>query len=312
MSSRRRWLGWAATAALAPPWAGGAVAAAAPATGPPLARTLPSTGEAVCPVGMGTWLTFDFDTGDPGLLAQRRAVLQTFFAAGGQVVDSSPMYGHAEEALGLLLGPARAAVPQAAPLFCATKVWTPVTALGRTQMQRSLDLWRLPRSDLMQVHNLLNWRGHLATLREWRAAGRTRLVGITTSHGRAHDEVRAIVRSERLDALQITYNPADRSAEPLIALAADRGLAVLINRPFDGGAALSRLAGRPLPGLARELGCASWASFVLKWELSLPGVTCVIPATTRVDHMLQNMAALQGPQPDAGLRARMLAAMEAA
>lgn len=275
-----------------------------PATpGTLLQRAVPSSGERIPAVGLGTWLTFDLPTNDVEGMARRRRVLERFFAGGGRLVDSSPMYGHAEAVMGELL-----ARPEPR-LFSATKVWTGLPLYGPTQMRRSLALWQLPRFDLMQVHNLLSWRSHLKTLREWQAEGRTRYIGVTTSHGRAPDEVRHILQTERIDLLQVTYSPADRSAEPLIALAAERGVAVIVNRPFDGGALLARLAGQPLPAIARELQCESWAALVLKWTLANPAVTCAIPATTNPLHVAQNMAALQGPLPNERQRAALLSAM---
>jgi diketogulonate reductase-like aldo/keto reductase len=290
-----------------------ALALAAPAARLPaqpaglLERIIPASGERIPAVGLGTWLTFDVRIDDTAAMARRQAVLERFFADGGRVIDSSPMYGHAEAVLGQLL-------PRPAPrLFAATKVWTPIGPYGTTQMRRSLALWKLARVDLMQVHNLLAWRAHLPTLREWKARGLTRLVGITTSHGRAHDEVREILDTQRgIDVLQITYNPADRSAEPLLERAADKGIAVIVNRPFDGGALLDRLARTPLPPLAAELGCAHWATLVLKWELAHPAVTVAIPATTNPQHAAQNLAALRGPLPDAKQRAAILVAIDAA
>jgi diketogulonate reductase-like aldo/keto reductase len=286
-----------------------AAAAAAPlvarAATPVLTRPIATSGERLPAVGLGTWLTFDVRPDDVGAAARRGEVLGAFFAGGGTLIDSSPMYGYAERLLGTLLRERVGARP-----FSATKVWTPSTAYGPTQMAQSLRLWGLARCDLMQVHNLLNVEGHLETLRRWKEEGRTRYLGITTSHGRGHDEVERLLRRERLDFLQITYSPADRSAEPLLALAAERGVAVIVNRPFDGGALLQRLRGRPLPALARELEAESWAALVLKWELAHPAVTCAIPATTDPAHCAQNMAALRGPSPDARQRAAILAAID--
>lgn len=304
MNTRRQLLqaATATGAALAvPSWAQTPAASAAQ-----LQRAIPSSGERIPAVGLGTWLTFDLPINDVEGMARRRQVLERFFAGGGRLVDSSPMYGHAEAVMGELL-----ARPEPR-LFSATKVWTGLPLYGPTQMRRSLALWRLQRVDLMQVHNLLSWRTHLKTLREWQAEGRTRYIGVTTSHGRAPDEVRHILQTERIDVLQITYSPADRSAEPLIALAAERGVAVIVNRPFDGGALLSRLEGRPLPPIARDLQCESWAALVLKWTLSNPAVTCAIPATTNPLHVAQNLAALQGPLPDAKQRAALLPAIVSA
>lgn len=287
-----------------------ALALAAPlsarAQAPLLMRTIPATGETLPAVGLGTWLTFDIRIDDTPAMARRQLVIDRFFADGGHLIDSSPMYGHAEAVLGELL-------PRPAPrLFSATKVWTPLGAYGPTQLRRSLGLWKLPRVDLMQVHNLLAWRDHLKTLRDWKARGLTRLVGITTSHGRAHDEVREILATEPgIDVLQITYNPSDRSAEPLLDHAAAKGIAVIVNRPFDGGDLLQRLVRVPLPPVATELGCAHWATLVLKWELAHPAVTVAIPATTNPEHVAQNLAALRGPLPDAKQRAAIFAAMQA-
>jgi diketogulonate reductase-like aldo/keto reductase len=277
--------------------AAAALPAVAAASEPLLTRAIPSSGERVPAVGLGTWLTFHVALGNATAMAKRRAVLERFFAGGGRVIDSSPMYAQAEAVLGELL-------PRPEPrLFSATKVWTALGPYGPTQMRRSLSLWKLPRVDLMQVHNLLSWRSHLPTLREWKAQGLARHIGITTSHGRDHDLVREILQTERgIDVLQITYSPADRSAEPLLELAANKGVAVIINRPFDGGDLLARLANVPLPPVAAELGCQHWATLVLKWELAHPAVTVAIPATTNPEHIDQNLAALRGPLPDARQR----------
>lgn len=273
-----------------------------------LERALPRTGERWSAVGLGTWLTFHIDIGDVEAMAARREVLRSFFAGGGMLIDSSPMYATAEQVLGELLGAARAG----APLVAASKVWTPIGALGDAQMARSLAIWRLPRFDLMQVHNLLAWREHLKTLRRWKDEGRARLLGVTTSHGSKHDEMERVLKAEShaLEFMQITYNPVDRRAEPLMQMAADRGLGVIVNRPFDGGDLLRRLARAPLPGIARELGCSTWAALVLKWELAFAPVTCVIPATTRADHVAQNLAAMQGPLPDTRQRAALTTIFE--
>lgn len=271
---------------------------------PSLTRPIPRTGERVPAVGLGTWLAFDVPITDVAALARRQAVVDRFLAEGGRVVDSSPMYGHAESVLGETLP------RDAARVFAVGKVWTPVPLYGPTQMRRSLRQWRRTQLDVMLVHNLLAWRGHLKTLREWQGEGRVRLIGLSTSHGRAHDEVAEILARERgLDVLQITYNPADRSAEPLLERAAALGIAVMINRPFDGGDLLARLARVPLPPLAAELGCAHWATLVLKWELAHPAVTVAIPATTNPEHAAQNLAALRGPLPDARTREAITRAM---
>lgn len=278
---------------------------AQPAT---LTRAIPRTGERLPAVGMGTWLTFDVGEA-PAERAQRRRVLEEFFAAGGGMIDSSPMYGRAEKVVGDLLQQ----VPHAGKLFSATKVWTAFDRVGRAQMNDSLKLWGLARFDLQQIHNLLNWRGHVKSLREWKGEGRVRYIGVTTSHGRAHDELEAILRREPFDFVQFTYSLADRSVEQrLLPLAAERGIAVIANRPFDGGALLDRLQHRKLPPWAREIDCANWAQLCLKWIVAHPAVTCVIPATANPAHMAENMGALRGRQPDAGMRRRMLEYVERA
>ncbi len=302
---RRRVLGLSLSApwlAMAQPAVAVAVARAAE---PLLMRTIASSGERVPAVGLGTWLAFHVALGNTPALAQRRTVLERFFAGGGRLIDSSPMYAQAEGVLGELLPR-----PEAR-LFSATKVWTALGPYGPTQMRRSLALWKLPRVDLMQVHNLLSWQSHLPTLREWKTQGLARHIGITTSHGRDHDLVKRVLETERgIDVLQITYSPADRSAEPLLDLAAKKGVAVIINRPFDGGELLSRLARVPLPPVAAELGCAHWATLVLKWELANPAVTVAIPATTNPEHVDQNLAALRGALPGAQQREAIWRAMQ--
>jgi len=283
----------------------------------PLRRPIPKTGEAISAVGLGTWLTFD--VGDEVVSRTRRLqVLQAFFAAGGGMIDSSPMYGRAERVLGELLPQ----VDHAGRLFAATKVWTAFGRVGPTQMAESLRLWgkgadgRVPgreprRFDLMQVHNLLNWPEHLKTLRAWKEQGRCRYIGVTTSHGNRHDEMLRVLKGEPLDFMQITLNLADRSALPLIELAASRGVAVIVNRPFDGGLLFNRIGQRPVPEAAREAGCASWAQACLKWILAHPAVTCAIPATTDPAHASENMGAALGGLPDAAQQRRIAAAFDA-
>lgn len=265
-----------------------------------LTRPIPASGERIPAVGMGTWLTFDVGDGVTER-TQRRRVLEDFFGAGGGMIDSSPMYGRAEKVVGDLLPQ----VDHRGRLFSATKVWTVFDRVGPVQMEESLRLWRLPRLDLIQVHNLLNWRAHLKTLRAWKDAGRIRYIGVTTSHGRKHDEMAAILRSEPIDFMQITYNLTDPSAEPLLGLAANRGVAVIVNRPFDGGWLFDRVGSAALPDWAAEFDCANWAQFFLKWILAHPAVTCAIPATRQPAHMRQNMGALHGRLPDAATRRRM-------
>lgn len=262
-------------------------------------RAIPATGEPIPAVGMGTWLTFDVA---PGAERDARlAVLREFFAGGGALLDSSPMYGYAEAVLGEL-------VPKARParVFNATKVWTPTRYLGVRQMEKSFAHWGVRRFDLVQVHNMLDWETHLVTLKDWKAAGRIRHIGITTSHGRRHDALEAALKRERFDFVQFSYSFADRDAEKrLLPLAADRGAAVIVNRPFDGGDLFGVVKGKPLPGWAREIDCANWAQVFLKFVISHPAVTCAIPATSSPAHMREDIGALAGRLPDAALRRRM-------
>ncbi len=292
MHRRHFLLGLAALAALCP-------GHAAPAS--LLERTIPSSGERLPVIGMGTWITFNVNR-DPVSMAPLLPVLRTFFERGGALIDSSPMYGTAEAVLGELLEQ----VQERDRLFSATKVWTPGQRMGERQMERSRELWRLPRFDLMQVHNLLDWEAHLETLRNWKAEGRIRYIGITTSHGRRHEDMEQIMERMPLDFVQFTYNVLDREAERrLFPLARERGLAVIINRPFRGGSLFGRVHNRPLPGWAAEIDCQNWAQVFLKFIVSHPTVTCAIPATSKVEHMRQNMGAVTGRLPDAALRKRM-------
>ncbi len=275
----------------------GAMALPGAAQAPASTRPIASSGERLPPVGLGTWITFDVT--DAPARRVRGEILRAFFDAGGRLVDSSPMYGASEETLG-------AAMPQnAAPLFAASKVWTVGALAGRRQMENSRSLWKVKRFDLLQVHNLLDWEAHLATLRRMKADGRVRYIGVTTSHGLRHDIAEKIMREEPIDFVQITYNVNDQSAEGLFAVAADRGIAVIVNRPFDGGNLFGARTAKPLPGWGAELGCSTWAEAFLKFVLSQPAVTCAIPATSRLAHLRENMRALSGQVPDAAMRRRI-------
>lgn len=304
--SRRHFLGTVGVAMAAPLLgAGGGPAAPAPA-GEVIRKPIPSTGERIPVVGLGTSRTF---AAAPG--PERRAlapVLQVFFDRGGTLIDSSPMYAPAEEVLGELLAATRHGA-----VFAATKVWTDGAGAGVAQMEQSRRLWGVPRFDLMQIHNLRDWAVHLETLKAWKAAGKIRYVGITTSHGRDHDELERALAREPFDFVQLSYNLEDREAEErLLPLAAARGVAVLVNRPFQLGGLFDRVRSRALPPWAGELGIASWAQFFLKFAVSHPAVTCAIPATSKVKHMEDNMAAARGRLPDAAERARMLRYVEEA
>ena len=229
------------------------------------ARPIPSSGERLPPVGLGTWITFDVT--DAAARRARGEILRAFFEAGGRLVDSSPMYGASEETIG-------ASMPaNAGPLFAASKVWTVGALAGRRQMENSRALWRVKRFDLLQVHNFLDWETHLATLKRMKAEGHVRYVGVTTSHGRRHDLAEQIMREEKIDFMQFTYNVNDRSAEPLFAIAADRAVAIIVNRPFDGGGVFGAKTAKLLPGWGAELGCSTWAEALLKFVVSQPAVT---------------------------------------
>jgi diketogulonate reductase-like aldo/keto reductase len=234
--------------------------------------------------------------------------LDTLFESGGSVIDSSPMYGAAEGVVGDLL--AQMKTPREKP-FIATKVWIRGREAGIAQMRQSMKLLRVSRLDLMQVHNLVDWRTHLATLREWKREKRIRYLGVTHYESSAYGELESIMRSEKLDFVQLNYALDDRAAEErLLPLAAERGIAVLVNRPFGGGGLLRRLRDRPLPSLAGEIGCTSWGQFLLKFVLGNPAVTCVIPGTGKPEHMREDAAAGFGSFPDAAMRAKMAASIE--
>ena len=266
-----------------------------------ITRAIPATGETLPVVGLGTWLSFDVGAAESAARRARGDILRAFMAAGGRVVDSSPMYGSSEAVVGAELQ--RSA---GARVFAATKVWTVGGLAGRRQMEHSASLWHLPRLDLMQVHNLLDWETHWPTLKAWKSEGRVRYIGMTTSHGRRHDELEALLKRERMDFVQFTYNLADRQVESvLLPLAADRGTAVIVNRPFDGGDLFGAKTAKPLPGWARDIDCRSWAEAFLKWIAAHPAVTCAIPATSQLAHLNENVRALRGPLPDAALRRRI-------
>lgn len=268
-----------------------------------LTKPIPRTGEALPVVGMGTWITFNVGN-DPEALAVRTEILRAFFAAGGGMIDSSPMYGSAEAVLGRVLP----RINQTQGLFSATKVWTGSAEAGPIEIAESRRLWGVDRFDLLQVHNLLAWEPHLETLKAMKAEGRLRYLGVTTSHGRRHRELEQVMRDEPLDFVQLTYNIVDREAERrLLPLAQERGIAVIANRPFRRKALIHRAEGNPLPGWAAEVGCENWAQALLKYIVSHPAVTCAIPATSQVAHMRENMAAAAEPLPDAALRRRMAA-----
>jgi diketogulonate reductase-like aldo/keto reductase len=287
---RRTLLQWSCLAAAVP-------ALAQPA---PLTRAIPSTGEQIPRVGLGSWITFNVGN-DPPARAQCVEVMRAFLEAGGRLIDSSPMYGSSQGVIGeglRTLGAQR--------VFSADKVWT--GSDGAAQVEASRRLWQVPRFDLLQVHNLLAWEKQLPLLQRMKERGQVRHVGITTSEGRRQREFEQIMRTHKLDFVQLTYNLVDREAEErLLPLAVERGIAVLVNRPFQEGVLLKHLQNHPLPGWAAEIECGSWAQVALKFAISHPAVTCAIPATRRVDHVRENLATAAGPMPDEALRKRMAA-----
>lgn len=277
-------------------------AALLPAGATAIRKAVPSTLELLPVIGMGSSRTFNVSSDSPAA-PQRVDVLKTFFRNGGRLIDSSPMYGLAESMIGYGLE----RLGRDVDLVAATKVWTRGKNRGIRQMEKSRQLWGVPRFDIMQIHNMLDWETHVETLRQWKSEGRIRYIGITTSHGRRHEDLEAALLREPFDFVQLTYNIVEREAEArLLPVAAERGLGVIINRPFKRGGLFSMVAGKALPEWAGEIDVRNWAQFFLKFIVSHPAVTCAIPATTRVDHMVENMGAGYGQLPDAAMRRRMV------
>jgi diketogulonate reductase-like aldo/keto reductase len=271
------------------------------------ARPIPSSGQSLPVIGIGTWQTFDVGA-DAAARATLTEVLRLFFAGGGRVVDSSPMYGSSES----VAGDACAGLGICESLFMATKVYTQGREEGIRQMQRSIERMRAGRMDLMQVHNLVDVATHTQTLREWRAAKRVRYIGITHYTSSAYPEVERLLKTRQYDFLQINYSLAESESEKrVLPLAQELGVAVIANRPFAEGAMFRRTRGAPLPAWAAELGIESWAQYFLKWIVSHPAVTCTIPGTGRPEHMADNLRAGFGPLPDAAQRRRLAQAYAA-
>ena len=268
---------------------------------PVILKAIPSTGEPIPVIGLGTSRTFDVDVQQQQF--KLLPVLDVFFANGGALIDSSPMYGAAEETVGKLLDK----LERPKSLFSATKVWVNGRRAGIDQMQQSMGLWGVESFDLMQIHNLRDWQLHLETLREWKAEGKIRYIGITTSHNRFHKELADIMSKESLDFVQFTYNIDNRiSEQSLLPIAFDKGIAVLINRPFQRGDLFRKVKGLTIPEWVKEVGINSWGQYFLKFVISHPAVTCAIPATSKAGHMLDNMQAGFGELPDAVTRQRMI------
>lgn len=272
-----------------------------------LVRPIPSTGQMLPAIGLGTWRGFDIGSG-MAERARRAEVLCVLFAHGGTVIDSSPMYGRAEAVTGDLL----TELGLHDQAFVATKVWTQGRQAGLDEMQTSLRLLRRERLELMQVHNLVDWRTHLPTLRAWEAEGRFRYIGVTHYTASAHDELAKVLRAEPWDFVQLNYSLDDRNAERiLLPLAAERGIAVLLNRLFGGGGLMRSLRGKQLPDWAAEIECDSWSQVLLKFILGHPAVTCVIPGTADPEHMVDNCRGGLGRMPDAAQRRRIAAFWDA-
>lgn len=272
----------------------------------PITRPIPSTGERLPVVGLGTWITFNVGD-DAELREECAAVMGAFFREGGRVIDSSPMYGSSQSVIGH--GLRRIGKPSG--LFSADKVWISSGSRGPEQIEESRAQWGVPRFDLLQVHNLLAWEEHLQTLLAMKADGRVRYVGITTSEGRRHEELERIMASRPIDFVQVTYNVLDREVEDrILPLARDRGIAVIINRPFREGALIRSVERHPLPGFASEIGAVNWAQLLLKFIVAHPAITCAIPATSQVGHVVENMGAATGVLPDPAMRRRIAAHVE--
>jgi diketogulonate reductase-like aldo/keto reductase len=274
--------------------------------GPLLTRAIPSSGEKLPLVGLGSWITFNVgdDTAGRDSCAE---VIRAFFREGGRLIDSSPMYGSSQEVIGY--GLRKLGIPP--QLFAADKVWISSGAKGPPQIEESRRHWGVPRFDLLEVHNLTAWEEHLPQLFAMRAAGRLRYVGVTTSEGRRHDEIEKIMRSQPIDFVQVSYNALDRDVEArILPLARERRIGVICNRPFRRGELFAKIGSAPLPAWAGEIDCANWAQVLLKFIVSHPAVVCAIPATSRVDHVRQNVGASYGRMPDEAMRRRIAAAVQ--
>ena len=265
-------------------------------------RVIPTSGEQLTGVGVGTWQTFDVGT-DSAEREPLKGVLRTLIEKAGSVIDSSPMYGRSEKVVGEL----STELSLNSKLFIATKVWTTGEQEGIRQMNNSFSLLKREKIDLLQIHNIVDWQTHLKTLRSWKESGKVRYIGITHYLESAYSTIEQILKSNTLDFLQINYSVVSRKAEErLFPLAAEKKIAVIINRPFEGGSLFSTVSGKQLPGWANEFDCSSWAQFFLKFILSNPTVTCVIPGTARPDHMIDNISAAYGRLPSEKHRTQMV------
>ena len=268
----------------------------------PILKKIPSSGDSIPSIGMGTWLTFDIGYNTKELKV-RAKILDSFFKNGGHLIDSSPMYGTSER----VLGKAFSLISSSESLFSATKIWTPNKWHGQKQVENSKKYWKLKKFNLLQVHNLVNYEEHLETLYEYKNKALVNYIGVTTSHGSRHKKLETIMNKYKLDFVQLTYNIVDREAENyLLPLAKERNIAVIANRPFQGGQLFNYVKNRKLPSTAFDLGIKSWADYFLKFIISHPSVTCAIPATSRIDHMEENMQALYGILPNKKERGNLI------
>jgi diketogulonate reductase-like aldo/keto reductase len=280
-------------------------AAAAAATGPLLTRKIPSSGEAIPVIGLGTSGPFEVGNSATGR-APLKEVLNGFFAAGARLIDTSPMYSTAETVLGDLMTPS-----MQERVFLATKVWTRGEREGVEQMKHSAEVMKHPKLDLIQVHNLLDLDTHLKTLRAWKDQGRVRYIGITHYTVGSQADLARVIEHEKLDFVQLNYSAGTRNAEErLLPLAVDRGVAVLVNRPFEDGKMFEAVSGRPVPPWAADIDCTSWGQIFLKYVLANPAVTCAIPATGKLKHLQDNLAAGRGRLPDAKIRTQIVQELE--
>jgi len=267
-----------------------------------LTQAIPSSGERIPVIGLGSSRTFNVGN-DPLGLENVTEVMRHFFNAGGKLIDSSPMYGSSQAAIGYGLHK----LNKTKDVFSADKVWTWEGSNGPVQIEQSQQYWQVGAFDLMQVHNLVAWQEHLKTLFSMKKQGKLRYVGVSTSHGRQHDELAEIMKTQPLDFIQCSYSILEREAEQsLLVLAKQRGIAVITNRPFQRGDLFDQLDGKSLPTWAKSIDCDKWSQFLLKFIVSHPSVTCAIPATTQVSHVKENMLACVGPLPDQTMRKRMI------
>ena len=305
MFTRRSFLASMAAAGAAsllrPSLAGARPDPAASHPGPLLKRPVPSSGEMLPLVGLGSWITFNVGD-DPAGRDSCAEVMRAFFREGGRLIDSSPMYGSSQEVIGYGLHK----LGNPSQLFAADKVWISSGSRGPQQIEESRRHWGVPRFDLLEVHNLTAWEEHLPQLFAMKAAGKLRYVGVTTSEGRRHDEIEKIMRSQPIDFAQVSYNALDRDVEArILPLARERRIGVICNRPFRRGELIRKVEGAALPAWAREIDCANWPQLLLKFIVSHPSVVCAIPATSRVDHVRENVGASYGRLPDEAMRRRI-------